>query len=240
MELFFFPSPNGIKIAIMLEECNLPYRLTPVDITQGDQFHPDYTAINPNSKIPSLIDHDGKDGPLTLFESGTILLYLATRSGRFFPPPDTTAYYKALPWLFWQVGHLGPMAGQVHYFSRASEFRNEHAIERFTNEVGRLYGVLEKQLQGQNWILDEYSIVDMACWPWVFYHEWQGQDLQNLPAVKAWFERMATRLAVEKARELGLSTEVDVESYRNVLHNQTRERAEELGRRAAGRDKGKA
>jgi len=230
MELFFFPSPNGIKIAIMLEECGLPYRLTPVDITRGEQFHPDFTAVSPNSKIPALIDHDGGDGPVTLFESGAILLYLAARSGRFFPPPDSSAWYAALPWLFWQIGHLGPMAGQAHYFRKFAEQHDGHAIERFTNEMDRLYGVLEKRLQGRGWIAGEYSIVDMACWPWVFHHEWQGQDLKDLPAVQAWFERMAARPAVQKARELGLATQVDRDSYRDVLHNQTRERAEALAR----------
>lgn len=233
MELFFFPSPNGIKIAIMLEECGLPYRVTHVDITRGDQFHPDYAAMNPNSKIPSLIDHDAQGGPVTLFESGAILLYLAARSGRFFPPPISDAYYHALPWLFWQIGHLGPMAGQTHYFRKFCEVRDSHASERFTNEMDRLYGVLENQLQGRDWILDDYSIVDMACWPWVYHHEWQGQDLQDLPAVQAWFERMAARPAVQRARELGLATEVDQDRYREVLHNQTRERAEALARAAA-------
>lgn len=235
MELFFFPSPNGIKIAIMLEECGLPYRVTPVDITSGEQFHPEFTAISPNSKIPALVDHDGKDGPVTLFESGAILLYLAARSSRFFPPPDSTAYYEALPWLFWQIGHLGPMAGQAHYFRKFSEVEDSHAVERFTNEMNRLYGVLEKRLLYRDWIIGEYSIVDMACWPWVFHHEWQGQDFNDLPGVKAWFERMAARPAVQKARELGLAAKVDRDSYRDVLHNQTRERAETLARSATKR-----
>jgi len=235
MELFFFPSPNGIKIAIMLEECGLPYRVTHVDITRGDQFHPDYAALNPNSKIPSLIDHDAEDGPLALFESGAILLYLAARSGRFFPPPGSSGYYQALPWLFWQIGHLGPMAGQAHYFRKFAEVRDTHAVERFSNEMDRLYGVLEKQLQDRDWILDDYSIVDMACWPWVFHHEWQGQDLHKLPAVQAWFECMAARPAVQRARELGLAANVGRDSYREVLHNQTRERTEALARAAAKR-----
>ncbi|MEX2523626.1 MAG: glutathione S-transferase N-terminal domain-containing protein [Gammaproteobacteria bacterium] len=232
MELFFFPSPNGIKIAIMLEECELPYRVTAVDITAGDQFHPDYSALNPNNKIPALIDHDADGSPVRLFESGAILLYLAARSRRFFPAPDTNDYYESLPWLFWQTSHLGPMAGQAHYFRKFSEARDGHAEERFTNEMDRLYGVLETRLQNRDWLLDDYSIVDMACWPWVYHHEWQGQDLADLPAVKAWFDRMAARPAVQRAREMGLAVKVDRDSYRNVLHNQTRERAEQLTRSA--------
>lgn len=224
IELFFFPSPNGVKIAIMLEECGLPYRITPVDITKGDQFDPDFLAISPNSKIPAIKDHTDDSNPIILSESGAILLYLAEKSGRFFPPRNGD-YYQALQWLFWQIGHLGPMAGQAHYFRKFCEVRDSHGIERFTNEMNRLYGVLNSQLEGQQFICAEYSIVDMACWPWIKFHEWQGQDLEVFPNVNAWFERVSARPAVQRAEGLGAATEVDREAYRNVLHNQTAQTA---------------
>lgn len=234
IELFFFPSPNGMKIAIMLEECELPYKITLVDITKGDQFHPDFIAISPNTKIPAITVHDTKAGSLTLFESGAILLYLANRTGRFFPPHGS-GYYHAMQWLFWQIGHLGPMAGQAHYFREFCEIRDSHAIERFTSEMNRLYDVLNRQLENQDFIAGEYSIVDMACWPWIKHHHWQGQNLEDFPAVNKWFERVGARTAVKRAETLGTAAVVDRESYRNILHNQTAEKIEKLSKDALRR-----
>lgn len=225
IELFFFPSPNGMKAAIMLEECELPYKITFIDITKGEQFHPDYMKISPNCKIPAMIDHIDGDEPISLFESGAILLYLADKTGRYFPPQGT-AYYQAIQWLFWQIGHLGPMAGQAHYFRKFCEVSDTHGIERFTNEMNRLYAVLNTQLENQDFIFNEYSIVDMACWPWIKLHQWQGQELCDFPAIKNWFEKVGTRPAVKRAEKLGAETKVDRHSYRNVLHNQTAETAE--------------
>jgi len=166
-----------------------------------------------------------------LFESGAILHYLAVRTGRFFPAqgPD---YFRNISWLFWQAGHLGPMAGQAHYFREFCEIKDTHGIERFTNEMNRLYAVLDKQLTGKEYIVGDYSIIDMACWPWIFHYPWQGQKLEDFPAVKSWFERIAERPAVKRAKDLGLAGKVDRESYRNVLHNQTAERIEQLSQRA--------
>lgn len=220
IDLFFFPSPNGVKIAIMLEECGLPYNIQHVDITKGEQFKPEFADLSPNRKIPALTDDE--DGKIELFESGAILLYLSNKTGKFFPQKGKD-YYESLPWLFWQIGHLGPMAGQAHYFRKFCEVKDSHGIERFTNEMNRLYTVLEEQLEDKDFIIGDYSIVDMACWPWVKYAEWQGQDLQEFPKVKLWFDTVAERPAVKLAEELGTAAKVDRESYRNVLHNQTGE-----------------
>jgi GST-like protein len=220
IDLYFFPSPNGVKIAIMLEECELPYRINRVDITKGEQFSAEFLKISPNNKIPALRDDEGPDGSVALFESGAILLYLARKSGRFFPQLGT-AYYRGLQWLFWQIGHLGPMAGQAHYFRKFCEVRDSHGIERFSNEMNRIYAVLEHQLGEGEYVAGEYGIVDMACWPWVKYIEWQGQSFDDFPRVKNWFDAVAARPAVQRAEALGSATKVDRDSYRNVLHNQT-------------------
>ena len=230
IELFFFPSPNGIKVAIMLEECGLDYTISPVDITKGEQFRQDFINISPNNKIPAIIDHAGTDGPVSLFESGAILLYLAQKSDSFFPSGGSN-YFRSLQWLFWQVGHLGPMAGQAHYFREFCEVKDSHGIERFTKEMNRLYAVLDMQLQGRDFITGEYSIVDMACWPWIFHYQWQGQKLEDFPALKGWFERLAARPAVIRAKQLGLAEKVDRESYQTVLHGQTAASVKELGRK---------
>ncbi len=220
LELYFFPSPNGVKVAIMLEECELPYQIRHIDITKGEQFTAEFLKISPNNKIPVLSDSSAKDAPVTLFESGAILLYLADKSGKFVPAPGAD-YFKTLQWLFWQIGHLGPMAGQAHYFRKFCEVRDSHGIERFTNEMNRLYAVLEQQLTENEYISGNYSIVDMACWPWVKYIEWQGQNFEDFDNVKRWFDNVAARPAVQRAEAHGTATQVDKESYRKVLHNQT-------------------
>ncbi len=219
IKLYFFPSPNGVKIAIMLEECELPYQLVPVDITKGEQFSSEFLSISPNNKIPVLKDSEGGDGPVTLFESGAILLYLANKTGRYFPQQGSD-YYQSLQWLFWQVAHLGPMAGQAHYFRKFCEVKDSHGIERFSNEMNRLYAVLEQRLGENEYISGNYNIVDMACWPWVKYIEWQGQSFDDFTNVKRWFEIVGMRPAVKRAEALGTAASVDRESYRNILHNQ--------------------
>ncbi|NKB39090.1 MAG: thiol:disulfide oxidoreductase [Gammaproteobacteria bacterium] len=219
LELYFFPSPNGVKVAIMLEECELEYQLVHVDITKGEQFGEDFLQISPNNKIPVLKDTSTNE-TTTLFESGAILLYLANRSKQFIPE-QSPAYFQTLQWLFWQVGHLGPMAGQTHYFRKFCEIKDIHGIERFSNEMNRLYTVLDKQLESNEYVAGEYSIVDMACWPWVKYIDWQGQSFEEFSNVKQWFDKVASRPAVQRAEAHGSSTQVDREDYRNVLHNQT-------------------
>ena len=172
--LHFFPSPNGLKVAIMLEECGLEYRLEHVNILRGEQFAADFLRISPNNKIPAMVDEDAPGGPLAIFESGAILQYLADKSGRFLPR-DEHGRYAVLQWLYWQIGGLGPMAGQAHHFRAFASEVVPYGITRYTNEVNRLYGVLDRQLAQHEYVAGDYSIADMACWPWVVSHERQGE-----------------------------------------------------------------
>ena len=186
-----------------MEESGLPYTIKPIDISKGDQFNPDFLKISPNNKIPAIVDHDPKEGkePISIFESGAILLYLAEKAQKFFPTA-LHARYDALPWLFWQVGGLGPMAGQNHHFNLFAPEKIPYAIERYIKETARLYGVLNKRLENRNFIADEYSIVDMACYPWIVPYEKQGQNLDDFPNIKRWFKTMETRAAVKRAYAL--------------------------------------
>ncbi len=200
IDLYTWPTPNGHKIHIMLEECGLPYRVYAVNIGQGDQFKPAFLKISPNNKIPALVDSQGPDGkPISLFESGAILLYLAAKTGRFLPASDR-AKYDVLQWLMFQMGGLGPMLGQAHHFRIYAPEKIDYAVQRYTNEAKRLYGVLDKQLKGQDWIAGgEYSIADMAIFPWLRSWQNQGIDWADYPRLKAWFDRIAERPAVQKA-----------------------------------------
>ncbi len=202
IDLYFWPTGNGKKITIMLEECALPYKVIPVNINKGDQFTPEYETLNPNNKMPAIVDHDATGGPLTLFESGAILEYLGEKSGRFLPK-DTRGKYGVLQWVYWQVGGLGPMAGQAHHFLRYSPQKIEYAMHRFRTEVGRLYKVLDKQLGRSEYLAGDYSIADSAAWPWVARYDWQGQDLNDFPSVKRWFDAIGARPAVQRALEVG-------------------------------------
>ncbi len=216
IELYFYPSPNGLKIAIMLEECGLPYELKPVDIGRGEQFHPDYLAINPNNKIPTIVD---RDTGISVFESGAILIYLAEKSGRFLPQ-EPEARIRTLGWLFWQVGGLGPMAGQAHHFRAFASETVPYGIQRYTEECNRLYGVMERQLAQYEFIAGDYSIADMACWPWIVPHERQGQDLAQFPNLERWFETVRERPGVKRGFALGHEKMMDREGYR-FLYGQT-------------------
>jgi GST-like protein len=202
IELFYFPSPNTWKVSIMLEECGIPYRLTIIDITKNEQFDPRFLAISPNNRVPAIVDHDAPEGPRAVFESGAILMHLAEKSGRFLPAsgPGRTA---ALEWLFWQVGGLGPMAGQAHHFRRYAPEGNGYSVDRYTRECTRLYGVLDRRLDGREWIADDYGIADMSCWGWVWLHRMHGQNLDEFKNVKRWFFAMSERAAVQRARQLG-------------------------------------
>lgn len=219
LDLYFYPSPNGLKAAIALEECALPYRVMPVDITRGEQFDPAFLAISPNNKIPALVDPEAPGGPLALFESGAILMYAAERSGRFLPA-DLHGRYSVLKWLFWQVGGLGPMAGQAHHFRAFATEQVPYGIKRYTDECNRLYGVLDAALAPTGYLAGDYSIADMACWPWVVTWERQGQDIAEFPNVARWFEAIAARPAVARARSLGHERHADREGYR-FLYGQT-------------------
>jgi GST-like protein len=202
IDLYYWPTGNGKKITIMLEECGLPYRVTPININKGDQFTPEYEAINPNNKMPAIVDHDCEGGPITIFESGAILQYLAEKTGRFMPG-DTHGKYRVLQWVYWQVGGLGPIAGQAHHFLRYSPQKIEYAMHRFKSEVSRLYKVMDKQLSRTEYLAGEYSIADIAAWPWVARYDWQGQDLNDYPAVKRWFETIGARPAVIRGTQVG-------------------------------------
>jgi GST-like protein len=202
IDVYFWPTGNGKKITIMLEECALEYRVIPVNINQGDQFKPQYEAINPNNKMPSIVDHDARGGPLTIFESGAILQYLAEKTGKLLPA-DTAGKYRVLQWVYWQVGGLGPIAGQAHHFLRYAPQKIEYAMHRFRTEVARLYKVMDRQLGRHEFLAVDYSIADIAAWPWVVRHDWQGQDLNDFPNVKRWFEAVGARPAVRKGADVG-------------------------------------
>jgi GST-like protein len=202
LDLYFWTTPNGYKIAIALAEMNLPHRVVPVNIGKGEQFKPDYLAISPNNKMPALVDHDPKDGgaPISVFESGAILLYLAEKTGQFMPP-DLRGRYEVLQWLFWQMAGLGPMAGQNGHFNVFAPEKIPYAIERYTKETNRLYGVLDKRLADREFVAGAYSIADMAIYPWIKPYKQHGQNLDDFRNVKRWFETLGERPAVKKAYE---------------------------------------
>ncbi|NVK40288.1 MAG: glutathione S-transferase N-terminal domain-containing protein [Oceanospirillaceae bacterium] len=203
IELYHSPTPNGQKIAIMLEECDLPYELHPIDITRGDQFDPAFLKISPNNKIPAIVDTDGPGGePIAIFESGAILQYLGRKTGRFYPQ-DERQRTEVEQWLMWQVGGLGPMAGQAHHFRGYAPEKIDYAITRYTNEVNRLYGVMDERLEDRDYLAGDYSIADIACIGWINSYPKQGQDLDEFPHLKAWYRRMLARPAVARGLELG-------------------------------------
>ena len=199
IELYTWGTPNGRKVSVMLEECGLPYNVHRIDIGKGDQFAPDYLEINPNGKIPSIVDPDGPDGaPIAMMESGAILIYLAGKTGRFLPA-STRGKYVTLEWLMFQMGHVGPMYGQVHHFLRSAKVEVPYAIERYVKEKDRLYGVLDRRLGAVPFLAgDEYTIADVATFPWVARYEWHKTDLATFPNVKRWFDTIAARPAVRR------------------------------------------
>ena len=199
IELYYWPTPNGWKISIMLEECGLPYVVRPVDISKGEQFAPKFLAVSPNNRIPAIIDPAGPGGrPISVFESGAILQYLGRKTGKFYPREER-ARVAVDEWLFWQMGGLGPMAGQANHFRRYAPEQVPYAIERYTNEVNRLFGVMNTRLTGRDFLADRYSIADMACVGWVRLAERMGQDLTQFPQLKRWFETVRARAAVKRA-----------------------------------------
>ena len=201
IDLHYWPTPNGHKITLFLEESGLPYRIVPVDIGRGEQFKPDFLAIAPNNRMPAIVDHAPQDGgePVPVFESGAILLYLAEKTGTFLPK-DLRGRVAALEWLFWQVGGLGPMAGQNHHFRNYAAEKLPYAIDRYVRETNRLYGVLDRRLAGRPFLAGEaYSIADMAAYPWTKGWEGQGQNIEDFPNVKRWQEAIAARPATVRA-----------------------------------------
>jgi GST-like protein len=205
IDLHYWPTPNGWKITIFLEETGLPYRIMPVDITSGDQYDEEFLKISPNNKIPAIVDPEGPDGePISLSESGAILIYLSDKTGKFMPEPLRDRYL-VLQWLMFQMGHVGPMLGQAHHFRGYAPEKIPYAIDRYTDEAARLYGVMDRRLSEAAYFAgDEYTIADMAIFPWLTSHERQGQDLEDYPNVKRWYESIESRPAVARAREVGM------------------------------------
>ena len=200
IDLHYWTTPNGHKITIFLEETSTPYKIIPVNIGKGDQFKPDFLAFSPNNRIPALVDHApaGGGAPIAVFESGAMLLYLAEKTGRFLAR-DSRARVDAIQWLFWQMGNLGPMAGQNNHFSNYAVEKIPYAMDRYRNEVNRLYGVLDKRLADRAFVARDYSIADMAIYPWIVPYERQGQKIEDFPNLKRWFESIRGRPAVERA-----------------------------------------
>ena len=202
IDLYTWPTPNGFKVSIMLEEVGLPYNVIAVNIGEGDQFEPDFLKISPNNKMPAIVDNDGPDGkPYSMFESGAILIYLAEKTGRFMPT-DVAGRYLVVQWLMFQMGHIGPMLGQAHHFRNYTPEPLPYAIDRYTNEAGRLYGVLDRRLGEVEFVAGDYTVADMAIFPWLRSHERQGQNLDDFPNVKRWFESIADRPAVQRGVEV--------------------------------------
>ena len=202
IELYYWPTPNGWKISIMLEECRLPYVMKPVNISTGDQFKPEFLAISPNNRMPAIVDPDGPGGrAISVFESGAILQYLGRKTGKFYPA-DERARTEVDEWLFWQMGGLGPMSGQAHHFRIYAPEKLPYAIDRYTNEVHRLFGVMNGRLKDRPFLAGKYSIADMACVGWVSRWERQGQDINEFPHLKRWLETVLARPAVARGIKL--------------------------------------
>ncbi len=199
LDLYTWTTPNGRKLSIALEELELPYRVHPINIGKGEQHTPEFLAISPNNKIPALVDPEGPGGePIALFESGAILLYLAEKTGRLMPN-EPVARLVALQWLMWQMGGFGPMLGQAHHFRRFAQEKIPYAIDRYTSETRRLYGVLDKRLAEAEFLAgEEYSMADIATFPWAARHAWHGIELADFPQVKRWYDQLAARPAVER------------------------------------------
>ena len=218
IELYYWPTPNGWKITIMLEELGVPYKINYINIGKGEQFEESFLKISPNNRMPAIIDPDGPGGePISVFESGAILQYLGRKFGRFYPL-DERACVAVDEWLFWQVAGLGPMAGQAHYFRDYAPEKIPYAIDRYTNEVNRLYGVMNRRLADRQYLADNYSIADIACIAWVVLFKHQGQGLNDFPHLLRWLELMKARIAVQKGLDIGkqVSEKVNVADDKEV------------------------
>jgi GST-like protein len=221
IDLYTSPTPNGFKVSIMLEETTLPYTVIPIDINKGDQFDRDYLKLNPNNKIPTIVDSDGPDGgPYTVFESGAILMYLAEKSGLLMPT-DLAGRYLVVQWMMFQMGSIGPMLGQAHHFRRYAPEPIPYAIDRYTNEARRLYLVMDHRLGEAQYLAGEYSVADIACFPWIRPYRRQGQDLKDYPNLERWFDAINDRPAVQRGLQVpsgapSVSADMD-ETTRSIL-----------------------
>ena len=202
IDFYYWPTPNGWKVSIMLEECGLEYTIHPINIGQDDQFTAEFSAINPNSKIPAIIDQDGPDGkPYTVIESGAILMYLAEKTDKFLPE-EMAARYEVIQWLMFQMGGIGPIFGQVHHFKRAAKEQVPYAINRYYTECRRLYEVVDGRLEGREYLAGDISIADFATLPWVFRFDWQEVDLNDFPNVKRWYDKLMARPALARGMDV--------------------------------------
>jgi GSH-dependent disulfide-bond oxidoreductase len=213
IDLYYWPTPNGYKISIMLEECGLPYTVIPVNIAQGDQFKPEFLKISPNNRMPAIVDYNGPGGrPISVFESGAILQYLGRKTGKFYPA-DERARVEVEQWLYWQMANLGPKAGEANHFRNyAAAEKQQYAIDRFTNEMNRIYGVMNRRLNERQFLAGKYSIADIASVGWVSRHERQGQDINQFPNVKRWMETILARPAVKR----GMGIRIEAASQVNM------------------------
>jgi GSH-dependent disulfide-bond oxidoreductase len=224
IDLYFWPTPNGWKITIMLEECSLPYTVIPVDISKGDQFKPEFLAISPNNRMPAIVDHHGPGGnPISIFESGAILQYLGRKTGKFYPR-DERRRVEVEQWLFWQMANLGPKAGEANHFRTYAAEKLSYAIERFSNEMNRIYGVMNTRLADREFLADTYSIADMACVGWASRAERYGHDLSGFPNVRRWLETLLLRPGVKRGLSIRVEAAFRVDTndpkVRAVLFNQ--------------------
>ncbi len=243
IDFYYWPTPNGWKVSIMLEELGIKYRMIPVNISKGEQFTPKFLTISPNNRMPAIVDHnpppeyDGK--PVTIFESGAILLYLARKTGKFLAT-DPVGEKETLEWLFWQVGNLGPMAGQHSHFWNYADGEHEYAATRYANEYNRCIGVLERRLEGRDWLAGgAYSIADMASWPWVLIAKAMDQPLDNFPNVSRWRSAIKERPAVQKGVDLGKDlrrTAPPSDEERKLLYQQTAQSTSALAKKASSKD----
>ncbi len=228
LDVYFWPTPNGYKVTMLLEELGLKYNVVPVNIGRGDQFKPEFLRISPNNKMPALIDSEGPGGkPIEIFESGAILIYLAEKHGRYLPA-DTRGKYNVLQWLMFQMASVGPMLGQAHHFRRYAPEQIKYAIDRYTNEAARIYNVIDKRLGEGEYLAGDYSIADIATYPWLVPHKMQGQDLDQYPNLKRWYEAIRMRPAtqrgfavmadvVERMRQQAQQPSQDKESWNNLF-----------------------
>jgi len=237
IDLYYWTTPNGHKITIFLEETAIGYRIVPVNIGKGDQFKADFLGLSPNNRIPAIVDHAPADGgePLAVFESGAILLYLAEKTGQFLSR-NVRARSDTIQWLFWQMGNLGPMAGQNNHFTHYAVEKIPYAMDRYRNEVNRLYGVLNKRLSGRSYVAGDYSIADMAIYPWIVPWKRQGQNLDDFPHVRRWFDAIRTRPAVarayEKAKAINTEGGIRTAEERAILFGQTADSVERAAAKA--------
>ncbi|MGK7957552.1 MAG: glutathione binding-like protein [Crocosphaera sp.] len=226
IDLYYWTTPNGHKITIFLEEAELNYNIKLINIGKGEQFEPEFLKISPNNRIPAIVDHSPTDSgePISIFESGAILLYLAEKTGQFLPK-DIRAKMEVVQWLFWQMGGLGPMLGQNHHFCQYAPEKIPYAINRYVKETARLYGVLDEQLKDKEYIAEDYSIADMAVYPWIVPHQQQQQNLEDFPHLKRWFETVQNRPAVQKAYEIAKNLKTGstmTEESKKILFGQGR------------------